>query len=143
MPATRHRSTDQIGTEKRNPFFQFPRRGVRGDNRMTCPVVTRMLTIADAAERLGYTVKGLRNIVDRSRARAQGRTVRGPVIKFMQVSRKSPILFREEWIEEFIDACTVDPHAARIEPPGRKSGPKAPPLSIESSSGLDAQFFNV
>ncbi|MAT72863.1 MAG: hypothetical protein CMJ58_25565 [Planctomycetaceae bacterium] len=96
-----------------------------------------MLTIAEAAERLGYTVKGLRNIVERSRARAQGRSTRGPVIKFMQVSRKSPILFREEWIEEFIDACTIDPHAVESEPPEQKSGRKSPPLSIESTSGLD------
>ena len=102
-----------------------------------------MLTIAEAAERLGYTVKGLRNIVDRSRARAQGRPVRGPVIKFMQVSRKSPILFREEWIEEFIDACTIDPHGATPAPSVQRAGKKMPPLQIEPTSGLDAQFFNV
>ena len=102
-----------------------------------------MLTIVEAAHRLGYTVKGLRNIVDRSRARAQGRPARGPVIKFMQVSRKSPLLFREEWIEEFIDACTIDPNVAQPESPKRKPCRKSTPLSIESTSGLDLQFFNV
>lgn len=77
-----------------------------------------LLTLPEAAEALGYTVKGLRKIVDRSRAKANGGRTRGPTIKFFQPMPGSPIRFREEWIEEFIEENTTDP--ANGAPPARK-----------------------
>ncbi|MCH7728443.1 MAG: hypothetical protein IH991_18485 [Planctomycetes bacterium] len=71
----------------------------------------KLLNIQEAADALGYTVKGLRKIVDRSRARAQGARTRGPTICFFQTVKGAPIKFREEWIEEFIEQHTIDPTA--------------------------------
>jgi hypothetical protein len=69
-----------------------------------------LLGIREAAEVLGYTEKGLRKIVDRSRAKAQGARTRGPTIRFFQTSKGAPVKFRPEWIEEFIDDYTIDPY---------------------------------
>jgi len=76
----------------------------------------KLLSLREAAEALGYTIKGLRKIVDRSRARANGVRTRGPTIRFFQTSRGAPVKFRPEWIEEFVDQCTIDPW------PERKNG---------------------
>jgi hypothetical protein len=83
----------------------------------------RLWTLQEAAEALGYSVKGLRKIVDRSRARARGLRTRGPTIKFFQAGERSPIKFKSEWIEEFIAGNTVDPT-----PPAKKTkAPSRPP----------------
>lgn len=79
-----------------------------------------MLSLEEAAEMLGYSVKGLRKIVLRSKAKAQGARTRGPTIKFLQAGKGSPIKFREEWIEEFIDQYTVDPTTAEVTPERRQ-----------------------
>jgi len=71
--------------------------------------MTRLLSIQEAAEVLGYSVKGLRKIIDRSRAKANGARTRGPTIRFFQSCRGAPVRFKEEWIEEFIENCTIDP----------------------------------
>lgn len=71
--------------------------------------MTKLLSIQEAAGALGYTVKGLRKIVDRSRARAHGARTRGPVIRFFQTVKGAPVKFKPEWIDEFVEACTVDP----------------------------------
>ena len=71
--------------------------------------MTRLLSIQEAAEVLGYSVKGLRKIVDRSRAKANGARTRGPTIRFFQSCRGGPVRFKEEWIEEFIEDGTIDP----------------------------------
>lgn len=63
----------------------------------------------DAAEYLGYSVDGLREIVDRSRRRANGSVVRGPYIKFFQAGKCAAVRFRKEWLDQFIEENTVDP----------------------------------
>jgi len=60
--------------------------------------------------KFGYTEKGFRKIIDRSRAAAKGELVRGPTIKFFQPGKRAPIKFRQEWIDEFIDDNTVEPY---------------------------------
>lgn len=67
-----------------------------------------MMNLKEAAAYLGYSPGGLRKIVDRSRRK----TSRGPKIKFFQTGPWGPILFRKAWLEEFIEAHTVDPTPA-------------------------------
>ena len=69
----------------------------------------KLLTLQQAADALGYSVKGLRKIVDRSRAKASGVRTRGPTIRFFQPAKGSPVKFREEWLEEFVEQHTVNP----------------------------------
>jgi hypothetical protein len=89
----------------------------------------RLLNLREAADALGYTVKGLRRIVERSRAKARGARIRGPTIKFFQAGEHSPIKFRGEWLEEFIAAHTVDPrHGTAVD-------------SLAEHFGLDPQFY--
>lgn len=71
----------------------------------------KLLSIKEAADALGYSVKGLRKIIDRSRAQANGARTRGPTIKFFQSSPRAPIKFRPEWIEQFVNQCTIDPES--------------------------------
>jgi len=63
----------------------------------------RMLNLQEAACFLGYTAHCLRKIVNRSRRSHNGQSVRGPTIEFFQSSPKSTILFRREWLEQFIE----------------------------------------
>jgi len=94
----------------------------------------RLLSLQEAAEALGYSVKGLRKIVDRSRSRARGVRTRGPTIKFFQAGEHSPIKFKPQWIEEFITGHTIDPA-----PPVRMNGER---IVHQNSSGLDPALFN-
>ena len=88
---------------------------------------------------LGYTEKGLRKIVDRSRARARGVRTRGPTIRFFQTTRGAPVRFKEEWIEEFVDQHTVDPGKAASSPNGHKKKRRA---AIETSQ-RDRELLKV
>ena len=76
----------------------------------------KLLSLQEAAEAIGYTAKGLRKIVDRSRLRANGGRTRGPTIKFFQAGPGSPIRFKEEWLEEFITEHTTDPGNGKPRP---------------------------
>lgn len=69
----------------------------------------KLLSLPEAADALGYSVKGLRKIVDRSRAKANGVRTRGPTIRFFQTSKGAPVKFKREWLEEFIEEHTVHP----------------------------------
>lgn len=77
----------------------------------------QMIDLIEAARQLGYSPKGLRKIVERSRAKANGKPTHGPTIKFFQAGPRGAIRFRPEWLDTFIDENTIDPHAARREPP--------------------------
>jgi hypothetical protein len=68
---------------------------------------TALLTLEEAAEQLGYSVSGLRKIVNSTKA---GKI--GPAIQFFQVGR-GPIKFRQEWIDEFVEANAVIPMRPR------------------------------
>jgi hypothetical protein len=92
----------------------------------------RLLSIREAARMLGCTEKGLRKIVERSRAKANGARTRGPTIRFFQTCKGAPLKFKPEWLNEFIDAYTVDPT------------PQKPPQYVpQDTFGLDADFFEV
>ena len=69
----------------------------------------KLLNLKEAADALGYTVKGLRKIVDRSRRRTLGARMRGPTLTFFQTTKGAAVKFKPEWIEEFIEEHT---HAA-------------------------------
>ena len=92
--------------------------------------MTPLLSIQEAAEVLGYSVKGLRKIIDRSRAKANGARTRGPTIRFFQSCRGAPVRFKEEWIEEFIEHCTIDPGSGTPMKQGR-NGKKIQVSQIE------------
>jgi len=105
--------------------------------------LAELLSLQEAARILGYTEKGLRKIVERSRARCNGARTRGATIKFFQAARGSAIRFRPEWIEEFIEEHTLDPSQAVTESQPRKqksTGRKRP--VIEPTSGLDPCYFD-
>jgi hypothetical protein len=85
-----------------------------------------MLDIIEAAKQLGYSPKGLRKIVDRSRAKARGAETRGPTIKFFQAGTRGSIKFRPEWLETFIAENTIDPQAVRCEPAAPRKPRRAP-----------------
>ena len=80
-----------------------------------------LMSMQNAADALGYTVKGLRKIIDRSRAKAKGARTLEPTIKFFQTVKGAPVKFKEEWIEEFIEEHTIDPNNGH---PTRKNGKK-------------------
>ncbi len=67
-----------------------------------------LLSLQEAAEKLGYTTKGLRKIVDRSRANANGAETRGPTITFFQTTKGAPVKFKPEGIDAFIQEHTVE-----------------------------------
>jgi len=83
----------------------------------------KSLNLQSAASILGYKEKGLRKIVDRSRRKARGENVHGPTIKFYQSTRGAQILFRPEWLQEFIDTHTCDPD--KTLPPARTAKHKS------------------
>ena len=84
----------------------------------------RMLNLQEAARYLGYTAHCLRKIVNRSRRSHNGQSVRGPTIEFFQNSPKSTILFRREWLEQFIEKHHVRagvPKRPTIRRPSRRN----------------------
>jgi hypothetical protein len=68
---------------------------------------THLLTLEEAAAQLGYSASGLRKIVNSTKA---GKS--GAAIQFFQVGR-GPIKFRQEWLDEFIDANATIPMRPR------------------------------
>lgn len=99
-----------------------------------------MLSISEAAEILGYTVKGLRKIIDRSKAKVQGARVRGPTIRFFQTTKGASVKFKLEWVEEFIERHTIDPfaHERRASLRNHRQA-----VHIHATSGLDEQLFDL
>ena len=111
-------------------------------------IIKPMLGLVEVAQILGYTTKGLRKIVDRSRAKRQGVRTRGPTIKFFQTAKGAPIKFKRDWIEEFIAQHTVDPSASiDVAKPVKRCGRKprastpAPIASATTMFGLDESLM--
>jgi hypothetical protein len=91
---------------------------------LSAALAERMLHLPEAASYLGYTAHGLRKIVNRSRRSHNGQSVRGPTIEFFQSRPKSTILFRREWLEQFIEKHHVRagvPTRPTIRKPSRRN----------------------
>ncbi len=86
-----------------------------------------MLTLPEAAKLLGYTEKGLRNIVERSKRARAGQRVDAPTIEFAQAGVRGAIRFRREWLDAFI--------AGR--PPAPTTKTKGAAVRAKSSHGLN------
>jgi hypothetical protein len=70
-----------------------------------------MLNTEQAAHYLGVSMRSLQRIVARSKRRAAGLPVDGPVITYAQLGDHGAIRFKPEWLEEFIRRSTVIPQA--------------------------------
>src|SRR3954462_4614236 len=90
-----------------------------------------LLSLDEAAKLLGYKASGLRKIVTRTRHGGQGAK-----IKFFQVGQ-GPIKFRREWIEEFIQANTVEPKSI-LRSPAQKRRAKS---VVEFRHGFDPAMY--
>lgn len=106
-------------------------------------MMTAMLNITEAAEKLNCSTKGLRRLVDRSRRRAKGDGVSGPTIKFFQARRSSQILFREEWLNDYVESCTVDPDFVPEHDLAETPRPSSPPVNNVSLPDFDSNLFQV
>lgn len=73
------------------------------------PAPEGMLSLKEAADYLGYTVNGLRKLVDRARASHRGKYTEGPTIKFFQSTKKGRIRFKREWLDEFVKEHQIGP----------------------------------
>ena len=99
----------------------------------------KLLSLQEATDALGYTVKGLRKIVDRARARAHGAArTRGPTIRFFQTVKRAPVKFKFEWLEEFIEQHTVDPEATQLATKTRTKRVKQ-----ETAFGFDPDLLDI
>lgn len=98
-----------------------------------------LISLEEAARLLGYTAKGFRKIVDRSRAKAAGHRTHGPTIPFFQATKGAPIKFKVEWIDAFISEHTVDPAAQSQRLNAR---PSRKPF-VDESAGLDRALLNL
>ena len=108
--------------------------GVIQSNRPSAALAERMLNLQEAARYLGYTTHCLRKIVNRSRQSHNGQSVHGPTIEFFQSSPKSTILFRREWLEQFIEK-----HHVRAGVPARPAIRKPSRRNRRSDSGPISQ----
>ena len=79
-----------------------------------------MMNLIDAAAYVGIQPRTLRKLIDRSRSRIKGVPVGGPTIQFFQASRGGAILFRQAWLDAYIDAGTHRPDTAPILSGARK-----------------------
>jgi hypothetical protein len=83
-----------------------------------------MLNLKQAAAYLGYGSRGLREIVDRTRKSRARQHVVGPTIEFSQGGKGGTILFRREWLDDFIEANRVRPATLPPTPKARKRAAK-------------------
>src|SRR5208282_1209942 len=62
-----------------------------------------MLNLAQASAYLGCTVHGLRKVITRTQQSREGQYIKGPTIEFFQQRKWSTILFKREWLDEYIE----------------------------------------
>jgi hypothetical protein len=98
-----------------------------------------LISLEEAARMLGYTAKGFRKIVDRSRAKAAGHRTHGPTIRFFQATKGASIKFKVEWIEAFVSEHTIDPKTETSRSNGR---PVRSPF-VDETAGLDCRFLDL
>ena len=91
------------------------------------------LSLTEAAAYIGYKPGGLRKLVRRRD------------IRFYQVRKHSPLRFRREWLDQFIEAHSNHPGVSR----GLSSAPrkkKTPPVAGEvekTEFGFDSALLNL
>ncbi|MBI3465036.1 MAG: hypothetical protein HY000_18570 [Planctomycetes bacterium] len=103
-----------------------------------------VLTLNEAAQKLNISPWTLREIVERSRDALQSKRPRGPTIQFAQSSRTAPIMFRPEWLQDFIERHTFDPSQptqgkAKLESKAAPQTTTERP-QIELAKGFDPKF---
>lgn len=86
-----------------------------------------LISLSEAAELLGYSTSGLRKLVARR------------AIQFFQARPHSPIKFRREWLDEFVEAGSIKPGAPATAQKRRK--PKRDP--IEPCFGFDSSLHDL
>jgi hypothetical protein len=97
----------------------------------------RMLGLREAADVLGYSERGPRRIIERSRQKAKSVRLTGPTIRFFQTTPSAPIRFKQEWLDEFIAVHTVDPTTRPADKPRTAAKvPRAEPKPITFSGNL-------
>ncbi|WP_425616690.1 helix-turn-helix domain-containing protein [Anatilimnocola sp. NA78] len=85
-----------------------------------------MLTLRDAAATLGYSISGLRKLC-----------ARGDV-RFFQARKHSPLKFRPEWLDEFIErGSKPDEPVVRT----RVAKPKRP--AVLNKFGFDSSLTDI
>jgi hypothetical protein len=108
-----------------------------------------MIGLDEAAQLLGYSVSGLRKIVDRSRRRLRGEPVVRPMIQFFQAGPKAPIKFKPQWVDDFIRQHTGDPSRNVPQPNRVQRTPVAAPNAelvppdVGESLGFDPTLYDV
>ena len=60
---------------------------------------SKLLSMNDAAERLGYSRSGLQKLVDNTKRRGKP-----PYIRFLQTGKGARIKFLPAWLDEFVEA---------------------------------------
>jgi hypothetical protein len=85
-----------------------------------------MLNIKQAAAYLGYSPKGLRKIIDRTRRKQAGACVQGPIIEFSQAGKRGTLHFRQEWLDNFIENNRDGRSTPLLPRPKPRKGPGRP-----------------
>jgi hypothetical protein len=73
-----------------------------------------MLNLVQAAAYLGITTDTVREIVTRTKASRAGQPIKGPTIEFFQNQKKAKILFRQEWLDDYIEQHHLKAGASRL-----------------------------
>ncbi len=95
---------------------------------------------------LGYSLSGMRKLIERSKRRLQGYPVKGPTLRFFQANPGDEIKFRPEWLEDYIDACTHDPDKATLKtlvakPKRKKDRRPGAMMRAMSNSGFASELL--
>jgi excisionase family DNA binding protein len=85
-----------------------------------------LISLSQAAELLGYSTSGLRKLVRRRE------------IQYFQARPHSPIKFRREWLDEFVESGSTKP--GPVDPGPRPRKRKTPPLK-SGAHGFDASLL--
>lgn len=111
-----------------------------------------MLSLKAAARYLGRSPQYLREVVVYSRSLRPGATATRPTIEFYQSGKRGRILFRQEWLDAFIQEHLHQPPKEVLSPVAqprkRKASKKSPSAPVSSdpsqnSHGLDYAFLTI
>ena len=83
-----------------------------------------LISLDTAATQLGYSVSGLRKLI------------RKKAIQFFQISPHAAIKFRQEWLDEFVEAKTIKPSRPLPPKPKPKKVRPALPANVKANQAL-------